>query len=1162
MVALFSPGHMKTQKSDFVHLHTHTQYSLLDGMNRIDDLVEKAAGYGMTSLAITDHGNMFGVIEFYQKAFKAGLKPIIGCEIYVAPGGMSKKSGGPEGINHLTLLAADETGYRNLIAIVTKGHLEGFYYKPRVDHDLLAGHSKGIIALSGCLKGEISQALLENRPKDAARIADNYRSLFPDGRFFLEVQRNGMPEQDKVVAGMVRLGRDSGLPLVATNDCHYLTRAEAPAHEILLCIQTGKTIDDPSRMRLSTDQFHFRSPAEMEELFAEIPEALANTREIAGMCNVSLEFDRPLLPHYEPPEGLTLAAYLRRLAEDGLSRKVGERAGEKVGDYRRRLDFELSVIEKMGFPGYFLIVWDFIREARERGIPVGPGRGSAVGSLVSYSLDITALDPIVHGLLFERFLNPGRISLPDIDVDFSQDRREEIIEYVRRKYGQDHVTQIITFGTLKAKGVIRDVGRVLGMPFGEVGKIADLVPFSIPGKKNPLDVTIDEAIKSEPRIGELMKEDPQINHLVTVARSLEGLSRHASTHAAGVIISKPVLTDVVPLCRGTGDEVMTQYAMKEIEKVGLVKFDFLGLKTLTLLTDAARMAGEGRAREGLDPIDVAAIPLDDPEIYRLLGEGHTAGVFQMESAGMTDLTIKLKPTNFGDLVALISLYRPGPMNMADDFIKRKHGTVPIKYHHPMLEPILRETYGVILYQEQVMRTASDLGGFSLGDGDLLRRAMGKKNPEEMALQRQKFIDGAKARGIKEKIAEAIFNDMEKFAGYGFNKSHSAAYAVLACQTAWLKARYPREFMAALLTSEAGDTDKIVKYINVCRDMGIRVNPPDVNRSSLSFTVHEEGIRFGLGAVKNVGEAAIETILAARARVGAFTSLAGFCRELDTRKVNKRVLEGLVKAGAFDFTGARRAQLLEGLDRCMEGSAQTQRDRLVGQGSIFETIAEPADDPLPDVPELPEHKLLAFEKESLGFYISGHPLARHEAQIRLFSTADTVTALGGKDGSTVTVGGMITALQVKKTKKGDTMALAALEDGNGSLPVVFFPKTYAAVANILGTDDPVFVTGKIMLAENPPRLAVDTVTPLAEAASKINREVHLKLRSTGLDEADLTALGEILDRHRGEAPVTIHLVVPEHSETVIALDAATRVKPDERFLHEFESRFGEKSVSLR
>ncbi len=1151
---------MSIAKSDFVHLHTHTQYSLLDGLNRIDRLVNRAAEFGMPSLAITDHGVMYGVVDFYEQAIHARVKPILGCEMYVARGSMREKEGGPESINHLTLLAADEKGYRNLLALNSAAHIDGFYYKPRVDKELLARHAGGLVALSGCLKGEVPQAFATDRPNDARAAATFYRDLFGPGRFFLELQQNGLAEQEKANAGMLALAARDGIPVVATNDCHYLHRKDATAHEIFLCIQTGKTIQDPTRMRLSTDAFYFRSPEEMKDLFAEVPEAIANTVRIAEMCNVTLQLGQFHLPSYAVPEGHTLSSYLRELANAGLAERLREVPAERHAAYRERFTYELDVIERMGFPGYFLIVWDFIKWARDHGIPVGPGRGSAAGSLVAWALGITRLDPIRNGLLFERFLNPGRKSMPDIDVDFSDDRRDEVIQYVRSRYGDDRVAQIVTFGTLKAKAAIRDVGRVLGMPFAEVDKIAKLVPFD-------LKMTVDKAIEAEPRLKELVGADAQIAQLVEYARELEGLNRNAGTHAAGVVIAREPLTRIVPLCRGTDNAVCTQFAMKTVERIGLLKFDFLGIRTLTVISDAARMVNEGRPAG--ERIDIDAIPLDDSAVFALLGEGKTAGVFQMESDGMTELTMRLKPTSFDDLVALISLYRPGPMSYSDDFVKRKHGKVPITYAHPLLEPILRDTYGIILYQEQVMRIASDIGGFTLPEADDLRKAMGKKDKDKMGSAREKFITGAVAKKIKEKLAAEVYDQMAKFAEYGFNKSHAAAYAVVAVQTAWLKAHHPVEFMAALMTSEAGDTDKIVKYMGACRDMGITVLPPDVNRSGHSFSAREGTIYFGLAGVKNVGSAAIDSILEARGRLGTFTSLQQFCREVDTRKVNKRVIESLVKAGAFDFTGANRARLLAGIDRSLELSQYTQRDRQSGQVSIFGAMAaQPDDEPLPQVPELPEHEVLAFEKECLGFFISGHPLARHAEKIKLFSTHGTTGLSDLRPDTTVTVGGILAGLTTKKTKAKAVMASAMLEDLDGAVEVVFFPKVYTQVAAGLIVDQPVLVTGKVQFGDgaggNGTRVKIhaDKVIPLDQAAQKVAKQVHLRINATGLGPDDIGALRALLATFQGASPVILHLIIPEHSETVIELGHDLLVAPGDAFVTEIQTRFGPHAVYLR
>jgi DNA polymerase-3 subunit alpha len=1144
---------MKTKKTDFVHLHVHTQYSLLDGMNRVKALMRKAQEFGLPSLAVTDHGVMFGAIDFYIHALEAGIKPIIGCEMYVARESMYDRSGGADKIHHLTLLAANDRGYRNLLRLVSAAHLDGFYYKPRVDRELLSANAEGLVAMSGCLKGEVPQALLQGRRKDARRTAETYRDIF-GGRFYLEVMRNGLPEQDHVLAGLVALGKEAGLPLVATNDCHYLERADAPVHEMLLCIQTGKTMGSAERMKLVTDQFYFRSPEEMEELFAEIPEAIRNTAVIAESCNVDLEFGRHHLPHYHPPEGRTLAAYLRELAGEGLSRKLAGIPAERHGAYRARLDHELETIERMGFPGYFLIVWDFIKYARDRGIPVGPGRGSAAGSLVAWVLDITQLDPIVHGLIFERFLNPGRQSLPDIDVDFSEDRRGEVIEYVRQKYGEDRVAQIITFGTMKAKAAIKDVGRVMDIPYAEVDRIAKLVP------EDP-KMTLEKAVQMEPRLQELEANDLQVSQLIGSARAVEGLHRHASTHAAGVVISQAPLTDMVPLCRGTDGVVTTQYAMGDVERIGLLKFDFLGLRTLTLISQAVGLANRSRRLAGEPELDMDALPLDDPAVYQLLGGGDTGGIFQMESAGMTALTVKLKPTLFADLVALISLYRPGPMDMAHDFVRRKHGEVAITYRHPLLEPILKETYGIILYQEQVMRIASELGGFSLAEADNLRKAMGKKKPEEMAKLREKFIAGATERGLRKGMAGEIFEDMEKFAGYGFNKSHGAAYAVLAYQTAWLKTHFPVEFMAALLTSEADSTDKVAKYMGNCRAKGIRVAPPSVNLSEWNFTAADGVIRFGLAAVKNVGEAAIDTILAARQRRGEFSSLAQFCREVDTRKVNKRVVEALIKAGAFDFTGSPRAALLAGLDRALEVAQLHQRDRATGQVSIFDSLQAPVDEPLPEAEEMSEAKLLAAEKEILGFYISGHPLARHAEDLRFYCTTDVAGLDQYKSDAVVTVGGMVSGVSLKKTRKGETMAVAVLEDTTGSLELVIFKSVFEACREKLGGTEPLLVTGRLSQNERAASLRVTGIATLEDAGEAVIRNVHIRLEATGLGQEDVAALRSILARYRGESPVFVHLVVPYHSETTLALGKKAAVKVAPAFLREMAERFGESTVHL-
>ncbi|MBI3599482.1 MAG: DNA polymerase III subunit alpha, partial [Nitrospinae bacterium] len=899
------------QHSDFVHLHLHTQYSLLDGAIRLEPLFKKAGEYKMPSLAITDHGNMFGAVDFYQTAKKYGIKPIIGCEVYVAPTSRLEKSS-QEGISdssyHLILLAKNITGYKNLVSLVSAGYLEGFYYRPRIDKELLSKHTEGLIALSSCMKGEIQRLLHKGQKDNAYKAASFYKDIMGERRFYLEIQDQNIPDQKDINRDMLDMAKKLSIPLAATNDCHYMDEKDAEAHEVLLCIQTGKTTDDPKRMRFTTNQFYFKSPQEMKLLFKEAPEAISNTVEIAERCNLDMRFDQIHLPHYDVPSDTTLDGYLRDMAIHGLEKRLkkSEELGVKSEELRKvyfdRLESELKMIKAMGYSGYFLIVWDFIDYARRKGIPVGPGRGSAAGSLVAYALRITDLDPIKYGLLFERFLNPERISMPDIDIDFCMERRDEVIDYVTEKYG--NVAQIITFGSMNAKAVIRDVGRAMAMPYSEADRIAKLIP-------NRLNITLDDAIKEEPRFKEMEKKDERVKRLLDIARILEGLPRHASTHAAGVVISPAPLTEFMPLYKANKGEITTQYPMEDIEKLGLLKMDFLGLRTLTVIRKTEELIRK-RYESGFS---IENIPLNDKDTYKLLSDARTFGVFQLESSGLRDILRKLKPEVFEDVIALVALYRPGPLGsgMVDDFIKRKHGTVPIKNIVPQLDDILKETYGVILYQEQVMRIAGVLGGFSMGAADTLRRAMSKKKPEEMAQQREKFVKGAVANGIPQDKADKIFDLMEHFAGYGFNKSHSAAYALVAYQTAYLKSHYPLEFMSSLLSSEMGNTDKVIQYIAECKDMGIQALPPDINESFSDFTVvyeenvevgmkksgvgsresnpnpeprtlplHKGGIRFGLAAVKNVGGSAVEAILKVREIKGSFNSLMDFCESVDLR----------------------------------------------------------------------------------------------------------------------------------------------------------------------------------------------------------------------------------------------------------------------------------------
>jgi DNA polymerase-3 subunit alpha len=1140
----------------------------LDGANPIDDLLAQAVSLRMPALAVTDHGNLFGAIEFYQKAMSAGVKPIIGCEMYMAAKSRKdRESSGPfNEYSHLILLAADRTGYKNLLKLVSDAHLEGFYYKPRIDKELLSQHREGLIGLSGCLRGEIPGWITQDRMENAIQAAGEYTEIFGKGNFFLELQDNKLEEQEKVNRALVELGRKLDLPLAATNDCHYLQRADAKAHDILLCLQTGKTVTDPNRLRFSADEYYFKSYEEMKAGFSELPEALQNTRAIAERCNLDLTFNTVHLPHYQVPSGYTREEYLEKLAREGLLLRLKQDSEIRNGRtalpaevYQNRLAAELSIINTMGYAGYFLIVWDIVNFARSKGIPVGPGRGSAAGSLAAYALRITDIDPLRYGLLFERFLNPERITLPDIDMDFCMDRREEVIHYVTEKYGSDHVCQIITFGTLEAKAVIRDVARVLELPYAEADRLAKLIP-------NTLGISLDEAIAAEPRLGESAKADPKIQELITLAKSLEGLARHASTHAAGVVISDEPLTEHVPLYRGAKGEVITQYPMGDIEKIGLVKFDLLGLRTLTAIDLAVKLIN--KKRPSSETLDITALPLSDPKTYALLESGRTMGVFQLESVGMRDLLVKLKPERFEDLIALLALYRPGPIGsgMVDDFIKRKRGQIPIKYELPQLEELLKETYGVIVYQEQVMKVANVLAGFSLGQADLLRRAMGKKKPEEMEKQKALFIEGAKQHKIPEKKAEKIFDQMAYFAGYGFNKSHSAAYALISYQTAYLKAHHPVEFMAALLSTVMGNADKVVQYITECRDLGIRILPPDVNESRRDFTVVEEGIRFGLAAIKNVGEGAIESIRAARDEGGPFVSLFDFCRRIDLRKVNRRTIEGLIKSGAFDSTGGRRAQLMAALEPAMQQGAVYHRDRVQGQTGLFMpmegTAAGPPSEPLPEVEEWEESQLLRLEKESVGFYITSHPLSRYAAEIKNYATAASSGLEDCSDGQEVRLCGIISGQRIATTKRGDKMAYLRFEDLQGTVETLVFPDLYKKVSGALTLDTPFLLSGIVDKGEKGVKIKATQLEPLSKFRERSTRRVDIHLQATGLTGQDLRRLKEILQRHKGSCPVFLCLRMPNKTQSTIALDEDSRISPSDLFIQDIEHDFGKGVVIFR
>ncbi len=1141
--------------SDFVHLHVHSQYSLLDGACSLEKLVAKAKEYRMPALAVTDHGNLFGAIDFYTLAMKEGVKPIIGCEVYIAPGSRFEKSNqdsGYEGASHITLLAKDQVGYKNLIKLVSAGYLEGFYYKPRIDRELFAQHCQGLIALSGCLNSEAAKALLDGDEARARETVGWYMEALGRENYFLEVQDHGMAEQKKVAEGILRLAKAYELPIVGTNDLHYPSKEDARAHEVLLCIQTGKTIQDKDRWRFSTDQFYFKSAAEMKQLFAELPEAIKSTIAVAERCNLQLQFGELRLPKYQAPEGHTIETYLAHLAWEGL--KV--RYPDANAEIEARLKYELDVIQKTGFAGYFLVVWDFIKFAKDRGISVGPGRGSAAASLVAYCLGITNIDPLRYGLIFERFLNPERISMPDMDIDFSDDRRDEVIDYVTRKYGADNVAQIITFGTMGAKAVIRDVGRGLGMPYSEVDKIAKLVP-------NRLNISLDEAIAESPLLTEAVQSQAEVEELWRVAKCLEGLTRHASTHAAGVVISGDPLIEHVPLYKDpkVGSKPITQYAMKAIEKIGLLKIDFLGLRTLTVIANTLELIASGRGHR----IKIEEIPLDDPAIFQLLSEARTFGVFQLESSGMRDLMRRLKPERLEDVIAIVALYRPGPMVMIDDFINRKHGKVKIRYDHPLMETILKETYGIMVYQEQVMRIASELAGFSMGEADVLRKAMGKKDPEMMDRQRMKFVDGAKAKKIPAKTAEKVFDKMAPFAGYAFNKPHATSYALVAYQTAYLKTHYPVEFMAALLTSGMADTDKIAKYIDECRQMGITVLPPDVNESESSFTVVGEQIRFGLVAIKNVGETAIQSILATRRDKGPFRSLFDFCERVDLRLVNKRVIEGLVKCGAFDSLGAARAQLMAVADRAMEAGAGAQRERVQGQVSLLDALETKGGlghqaRALPAIPEWSPNQRLAAEKETLGFYVTGHPLADYRDVIAKVAAVTTDRLAACQDKETITLCAIVAAVKEIATKNGERMAFVTLEDMAGTVETVAFPELYKANLLHLVKDVAVMVKGQVDVGEEVVKLLLTEVSPLSTIRHNGRSVVEITVEEAHLSAPRLEQLKSLLLRFPGPAPIRLHLSVAPGARVTIAASPGMTVAANELLRQEVEALLGPGTIT--
>ncbi|HWN83722.1 MAG TPA: DNA polymerase III subunit alpha [Vicinamibacterales bacterium] len=1196
---------------EFVHLHLHTEFSLLDGACRVDELLDEAVKLKMPALAVTEHGNMFSSVAFHDHAKDRGLKPILGCEVYVAPGSRFDKSGPQTETNHLVLLAETDEGYANLIKLSSAGYTEGFYYRPRIDKELLAKHSKGLIGLSSCLKGEVASALRVEQARPALEAAARLRDILGPDNFFLEMQYQGIEEQKIVNRGLVPLARELNLPLVATNDVHYLRQGDYQPHDILLCIGTGKTVNDAQRLRYTGDQFFLKTAEQMGVVFKDHLDALKNTLLIAERCNVTIPKGKNHLPSFDVPEGFTLESYFEHVAREGYAQRLTRlrqyeaegRLRHPIVEYEARLDYEIAMIRQMGYQGYFLIVWDFIRYARERGIPVGPGRGSAAGSLVAWSMRITDVDPIDFDLIFERFLNPERVSLPDIDVDFCERRRGEVIEYVTRKYGRENVAQIITFGTMKAKAVIRDVGRALDMPFADVDRIAKQIPPA-------LDMTLEKALAENPVLKKMAAEDLKVKEVIDIGRRLEGMSRHASVHAAGVVIAPGPITDYAPLYKGARDEITTQWNMKEVERVGLLKMDFLGLSTLTLIQDCL---SEIKRTEGID-LDIDTIPLDDAATYKVFGEGAAHGIFQFESSGMRELLRKAKPERLDDLIALNALYRPGPLKsgMVDDFISRKQGRTEIKYELAALEPILADTYGVIAYQEQVMRIAQALAGFSLGQADVLRKAMGKKDPKVMAKQRDAFMEGARAQKVNEKKAAKIFELMEYFAGYGFNKSHSTAYAYLAYQTAYLKANYPWHFAAALLTIESQNSDKLAVYLAECRERNVPLLAPDVNTSLWHFSVEKgRGVRFGLGAIKGLGEGAVQALVTAREALGGrIASLHALCEILDLRTANKRVFEAMVKSGACDSllpaanaVGLRalRAKLFASIEPAMEHGSRTQRDKDLGQADLFGggDGGGPVAVALPEVPAWSEIDQLNFEKESLGLYWSGHPVDRYAADLIALgakTTADLLpkreaaepvaddteealaaTAAGiqapaaappaappEKRAEDIAIGGIVGGLRPLKTRKGDRMCVFVLDDPHGSIEVVVFPEAFKQFGHLAEAGRLVLVKGRFERDDESARILASELMPIELVSERLATSVAIRLSTPPHGRATFERLWDVFAQHKGDRCVAFDIELQQPGKRLrvrVDVNAQIRVRPSDRLVSDVEKICGAGSVVI-
>ena len=1146
----------------FAHLHVHTEYSLLDGSNKIKEYVEKIKALGMTAGAITDHGVMYGVIDFYKAAREAGINPVLGCEVYVAPGSRLDREmvHGEDRYYHLVLLAENNTGYSNLMKIVSKGFVEGYYYKPRVDMEVLEKYHEGIIALSACLAGEVQRNLVRGMYEEAKEVAYRYERCFGKGNFFLELQDHGIPEQKLVNQQLLRMSQETGIELVATNDVHYTNAEDAEPHDILLCLQTGKKLADEDRMRYEGGQYYVKSEEEMKLLFPYALQALENTQKIADRCHVEIEFGHTKVPHFEVPEGYDSWTYLNKLCHEGLDKRYGADAPK----YLQKLDDELAVIKNMGYVDYFLIVWDFIHYAREHDIMVGPGRGSAAGSLVSYTTGITDIDPVRYNLIFERFLNPERVSMPDIDVDFCFERRQEVIDYVVEKYGKDCVTQIVTFGTLAARGVIRDVGRVMDLPYNFVDTIAKAIP-------NELGITIDKALLMNPELRGMYESDESVKKLIDMSRRLEGLPRHTSMHAAGVVISQKPMDEYVPLSRASDGTITTQFTMTTIEELGLLKMDFLGLRTLTVIQNAVRLAEKSSGKK----IDMNAIDYNDKKVLDSLGTGKTDGVFQLESAGMKNFMKELKPKSLEDIIAGISLYRPGPMDFIPQYIKGKNAPDQITYDCPQLEPILEPTYGCIVYQEQVMQIVRDLAGYTLGRSDLVRRAMAKKKAAVMAKERENFVYGNEeegvpgciANGISEQVANKIYDEMTDFAKYAFNKSHAAAYAVVSYQTAWLKYYYPVEFMAALMTSCIDNPSKVSEYILNCRQMGIRILPPDINRSTGSFSVEDGSIRYGMAAVKGIGKPVMEAIVEERERGGLFSSLKDFCQRLSGKEVNKRTIENFIKAGAFDSFGGTRKQFMMIYVQVMDTVNQEKKSSMTGQMSLFDIMGEEDKKSfeirLPDVGEYAKESKLAFEKEVLGVYISGHPLEEYADVWKKNITAATSDFYPMEenglpkvtDGAKVIVGGMITEKTIKYTKTNKVMAFITLEDLVGTVEVVVFPRDYERNAALIEADSKVFIMGRVAAEDDK---ASKLICEKIVSFDQVPRELWIQFADRKQYEQEVAELYDTLRQSDGSDHVVVYLRAEKQMKH---LPASRSVEIEDNLIGILREKYGAENVKV-